>query len=1058
MPQIIKLPPVPQPRQIPGGTRTDLNPPSKKYDIIITPPPTLPGLPKPTPPPWVPKAPPTSKAPPPRSGGGSSRVNPITGGGEYVLDSGITVPATEQTRKDIVAGKPDVYIALKSARTYSPTDKDVTISSFPPYRPPSVRSIDYVPTETKTDTGTILTAPSEMRIGYNVWGGSGTYSTFATPTGGMATYVIGEKEIFGYKPASGEFMTFAKGFGLPKDYVRVSPLTGERLYGPEGLTSLQLYGRAAKESYWRTQGTLWSKGDILGKGETWKTITGKNYEDIIKWKAEKYATSITGATGEKYLTPLQFTYSSPVVRASVLLGIGGTFGGAAAKTFGGLFGRSKILTSLSARALSTAIPTMTIAAPIVATEIAPKMFAQYKIKEASDIYAKGGDFSDVFEKNYLQTLGIASSFKGWEIGSKAVNIGITKASLLFASRQLEKQPFRIAGQELIRSDRGQLFRISHEKIIPSGKAKQFVEFDMFAAKNFKKDIIGVSESGKDIILEKGKDFQSFFIKRGKVQTTYTNILTGKPATSIAEFGGGGRIDVFGKMPKFFKGGIGITPEETTGGFGSAYIQFKGQDTSKWFKIWGTTKETAESYLITGGTKGKLMFYPEQIEKSYVLKPKVSLLKEEVPIFQLSRKQMGENYGMHNIKALWSENKLYKYLQRYRILPTKFNRFITIDKSLPISKFSSTLWHEKYHASFFEKGIPGQYLRKGVINEMNRELRKIGIYQSLKFEYGYSKSEIPEEAAVRLLSFGEEPWTSPNLYITPRKYFAKSGDFLAKTYFKEKMPIFYSYVRAGLKPYVTHELFTEFKMIPSKSILKGKIGGFGTITKIKEYPTINLGSGINEMVSGGRLSTLVTKQMLNQIVAAPAISQKAGFEALKLIKSSQIQAQTYSYGSLVSLGLQQKTKYFPIMKQISGTQQQYKTQQQYMAPLSMKSILGLNEKAITSNIFNLGSSQTISQIQKQTTTQTARQITPKENTFDYGFDFKMPRLPPPIIPWLPSAAFPDFTPAGRRIGKRKYKRTPSLISFELGITSPRALIGETTGLIARPILTGRRYKR
>lgn len=59
----------------------------------------------------------------------------------------------------------------------------------------------------------------------------------------------------------------------------------------------------------------------------------------------------------------------------------------------------------------------------------------------------------------------------------------------------------------------------------------------------------------------------------------------------------------------------------------------------------------------------------------------------------------------------------------------------------------------------------------------------------------------------------------------------------------------------------------------------------------------------------------------------------------------------------------------------------------------------------------------------------------------------------IIPQL------EFVEKRRRVGtKRKFKRRPSLVSFELDIKAPKIAIGEFSGLVARPIISKKKKRR
>jgi len=153
------------------------------------------------------------------------------------------------------------------------------------------------------------------------------------------------------------------------------------------------------------------------------------------------------------------------------------------------------------------------------------------------------------------------------------------------------------------------------------------------------------------------------------------------------------------------------------------------------------------------------------------------------------------------------------------------------------------------------------------------------------------------------------------------------------------------------------------------------------------------------------------------------------------------------------------------------------------------------------VFGLGginTSRSVSSLQNlQITKDTTRQFLPPINVSDF-FQPQAPRgrgrqdqpFPEPFSPSFPpldilqeisppvnffeprpraSRRFGflgvDFPPIGFEFpkikvpkGRRTLRRTTSLVSIELGLTSPRQLLGEETGLIARPILTKRRKRR
>jgi hypothetical protein len=82
--------------------------------------------------------------------------------------------------------------------------------------------------------------------------------------------------------------------------------------------------------------------------------------------------------------------------------------------------------------------------------------------------------------------------------------------------------------------------------------------------------------------------------------------------------------------------------------------------------------------------------------------------------------------------------------------------------------------------------------------------------------------------------------------------------------------------------------------------------------------------------------------------------------------------------------------------------------------------------------------------------------PFKNDFNFGFDnsFRFGGFP-----LLPPFGLDEGRKGRGRIGKRKYKRLPSLLAADLGITAPRMSRNETTGLVLRPLIsTPRRRKR
>lgn len=79
----------------------------------------------------------------------------------------------------------------------------------------------------------------------------------------------------------------------------------------------------------------------------------------------------------------------------------------------------------------------------------------------------------------------------------------------------------------------------------------------------------------------------------------------------------------------------------------------------------------------------------------------------------------------------------------------------------------------------------------------------------------------------------------------------------------------------------------------------------------------------------------------------------------------------------------------------------------------------------------------------------------------GFFFEFEPIPPRTPGFgglfIPGLGFRDL-PKGKRRGRRRFERVPSLAAVELGITAPKPIAGEFTGLIARPVIRKKRRKR
>jgi hypothetical protein len=169
-------------------------------------------------------------------------------------------------------------------------------------------------------------------------------------------------------------------------------------------------------------------------------------------------------------------------------------------------------------------------------------------------------------------------------------------------RELSKQRFSISGEELLKTEQGSLLRVRAERSI--GSAKQEVEFLSPQFKISKGGKIGKTESGQEVVLEKGEEFTSFFITKGKSRVKAVNPLDQNRILDTTQtFGGGGRAFPTKNIKiGTSREGTKVTKElaDFQGTFGGGYLEFDKSGKLKPFKFIGGAKEEGDVIKLISG--------------------------------------------------------------------------------------------------------------------------------------------------------------------------------------------------------------------------------------------------------------------------------------------------------------------------------------------------------------------------------------------------------------------------------------------------------------------------
>ena len=205
------------------------------------------------------------------------------------------------------------------------------------------------------------------------------------------------------------------------------------------------------------------------------------------------------------------------------------------------------------------------------------------------------------------------------IGLYGLNLAIapTPTSLLARESQkeflkeLELQPSTIYGKELVRGDKGSLFKFSASKVVGGGRAAQ--EIEMIAP-----------------AFRTGAKTYSITGGRAISTTRIVDVISNVPLTSKEVFSFGGRITTSGNILKLGFGGVNVGVPEIQTSAGSGFLMRKGSETFKEFKIAGAVKREGDILKVIGIEPKKAILTRQQsaLGERFVLGGKNELMITE----------------------------------------------------------------------------------------------------------------------------------------------------------------------------------------------------------------------------------------------------------------------------------------------------------------------------------------------------------------------------------------------------------------------------------------------
>ena len=280
---------------------------------------------------------------------------------------------------------------------------------------------------------------------------------------------------------------------------------------------------------------------------------------------------------------------------------------------------------------SVAITGIKIAAAIAITNptISAQLFGtgggglqMLSIVQGGSLYYKGANialspqFSLEERKKGLgkALVGLGSIGYFYSIGSELT----TAYNIKQLNLELSKQPMKISGKELYQTDKGGYYQIFGERTLKGGTATQRIQYNLPVLRNIKNEVYGISESGQRVLLEKGSEWQNFFIKAGTSQTNFYDVFSDKVFKYTQQFGGYGRVVSFGTGSAFGKeytSSEGLKSRQILtdfeAGSGSGALRIKGE--FKPFKFGGLSKEFDTGYSVIGTSPKKIRYGTEGIK-------------------------------------------------------------------------------------------------------------------------------------------------------------------------------------------------------------------------------------------------------------------------------------------------------------------------------------------------------------------------------------------------------------------------------------------------------------
>lgn len=214
--------------------------------------------------------------------------------------------------------------------------------------------------------------------------------------------------------------------------------------------------------------------------------------------------------------------------------------------------------------------------------------------------------------------GVLTAGVGLWLGASAFGGGrgslLSQWNIKDLTEDLSKTTMKFSGKELYSEEKGSYYKLTGERLTKGGSAKQVVDYNLASLKTGKPEVFAMSESGQPILIEKGREGYSFFLKNAKSTTKIYDFISGSTLKSTELFGGGGRVVAFGEGLSFGKGRTSVKFPEFQTGTGSYYLRTPGKEGFKSFKFFGAGTEKEGKIFMISGTPSKVLYgYGEGIK-------------------------------------------------------------------------------------------------------------------------------------------------------------------------------------------------------------------------------------------------------------------------------------------------------------------------------------------------------------------------------------------------------------------------------------------------------------